>query len=144
MTSTTTPATLDAAATDSSTPDLWSRLYLPLLLLLCAAYAWHPLMGFDDFWAHAGVGRWIWQQGRIPQETLFLWSAKIPWIAHSWLTQLTFYGLMAAGGTHYGPYLVVTFTVLMAMLPVSRAWVKVGPPLFFKVSRLICAGATRV
>jgi len=115
-------STTNAATTNSSPPDFWPRFYLPLLLLLCAAYAWHPLMGFDDFWAHAGVGRWIWQNGRIPQETLFLWSGKIPWIAHSWLSQFTFYSLMAIGGEFYGPYLALVFTVVMSALPFALLW----------------------
>jgi len=103
--------------------DLLPRLYLPLLLVLCAACAGRPLGGGDDFWAHAAVGRWIWQHGDVPHQTLFLWgSAPIPWIAHSWLTQLSFYGLMAAGGAHYGPAIVVGFTVLMAVLPLIILW----------------------
>jgi len=103
--------------------DLLPKLYLPLLLLLGASCAWRPLSGGDDFWAHAAVGRWIWQHQQVPHQTLFLWgAAPIPWIAHSWLTQLTFYGLMASGGDRYGPYVAVGFSVLMALLPVALLW----------------------
>jgi hypothetical protein len=76
------------------------RLYLPLLLLLVAAYAWRPLEGGSDFWAHAAVGRWIVAHGRVPHAPLFLWSEPHSiWVAHSWLCQLLFYNLLTYGGT---------------------------------------------
>lgn len=74
------------------------RLYLPLLLLLVVAYAWRPLEGGYDFWAHSAVGSWIWSSGRVPRETLFLWSENAAWVAHSWLSQLLFYFLVSRGG----------------------------------------------
>src|SRR5262249_39571733 len=93
------------------------RLYLILLVLLGAAYAWRPLRPGDDFWSHAAVGRWIWQHGQVPHQTLLLWTPAQPWIAHSWLSELTFFGLLAAGGPRGGPYLALAFTALMAALP---------------------------
>jgi len=99
------------------------RLYLPLLLLLCPAFAWRPLRGADDFWVHAAIGRWIWQHGHVPHETLFLWGAKpIPWVYHSWLTQLSFYGLLGAGPEYSRPYPVLLFTVVMIALPFALLW----------------------
>ena len=78
--------------------DRLPRFYFPLTMLLFPAIAWRPLRGADDFWVHAAIGRWIWQHGQIPHETLFVWGAKpIPWIYHSWLSQLGFYGLLSAG-----------------------------------------------
>ncbi|MBV9867416.1 MAG: hypothetical protein JO316_18825 [Abitibacteriaceae bacterium] len=103
--------------------DLLPQFYLPLLVLLNASFAWQLLGAGDDFWAHAAIGRWIWQHGQVPRQTLFIWSARpIPWIAHSWLTQLTFYLLMACGGEHYGPYLAQLLNVLLSTLPFILIW----------------------
>lgn len=115
----------------SKISDFLQRLYLPLLLALVAMYAWRPLEGGFDFWAHAAVGRWIWSHARVPRETLFLWSEPhTPWIAHSWLCQLFFYGLISKGG----PLAVVIFNTI---LPVAvffltwRLWKRTSPINFF-------------
>jgi hypothetical protein len=95
------------------------RLYLPLLLLLAAAYAWRPLEGGNDFWAHAAVGRWIWANGRVPYESLFIWTyPDWPWIAHSWLSQLLFYIMLREGG----PLAVVVFNVAMPVVVFFLLW----------------------
>ena len=99
-----------------------AKLYLPLLCLLCAAHVWNPLQRGDDFWAHAAVGRWIWENHSIPRETLFLWSAKQSWVAHSWLSQLTFYGLMQGAGEANGPLLSLLFTIFMVALTFALVW----------------------
>jgi hypothetical protein len=101
--------------------DFLPRLYLPLLLLLCAAYAWRPIGGYYDFWAHAAVGRWSWSHASVPNQSLFLWSASSPWVAHSWLSELFLYGLIKLGG-NYGPYVVVAFTMSMALLVFALLW----------------------
>lgn len=99
------------------------RCYLPLLLLSVAAFAWRPLKGIDDFWAHAAIGRWIWEHHQVPTQTLFLWSAKPqPWIAHSWLSQLAFYGLMRAGGENGGPFLALLLTLGISALTWFLLW----------------------
>ena len=99
--------------------NFWPRFYLPLLLLLVAAYAWRPLEGGYDFWAHAAVGRWIWAHGRVPREALFLWSEPhTPWIAHSWLSQLMFYQLLARGGI----LAVAIFNVVMPVAVFFLMW----------------------
>ncbi len=80
-------------------PNFLRRLYLPLLLLLCVGYALRPMGGGYDFWAHAAVGRWVWNHHAFPEYSLFLWSVdRFPWVAHSWLSQLIFYGLLEGGG----------------------------------------------
>jgi len=95
------------------------RLYLPLLLLLCIAYAWRPIEGGFDIWAHAAVGKWIWANQQVPRESLFLWTAQgTPWIAHSWLSQLFFYGLLANGG----PLAVVVFSTFMVTVVFLLLW----------------------
>ncbi|MDQ3815121.1 MAG: hypothetical protein M3347_14420, partial [Armatimonadota bacterium] len=86
---------------------LW---FLPIAVLI-AAYAVKPLYGYTDFYAHAAVGRRIYETGAIPRHTLFLWSAQVPWIAHSWLSEIFMYGLMRFRGDFVGEYLAVLWTL---------------------------------
>ncbi len=98
---------------------LLPRLYLPLLLLLCIAYAWRPIEGGFDVWAHAAVGKWIWANQRVPRTSLFLWSEpSTPWVAHSWLSQIFFYGLL----TKFGPLGVVIFSTVMVTTVFFLLW----------------------
>lgn len=98
------------------------RLWLPLLALLCLASAWRPLGGGDDVWAHAAIGRWMVSHATIPRETLFLWGAPPqPWIYHSWLSQLTFYGLLSRGEIT-GAFLLLGLTALIAFLVFALLW----------------------
>src|SRR5947207_1388437 len=71
----------------------WLMILSGLVCLFCILQAWCPLPGSDDFWAHAAVGRWIWQNGQVPDHSLFLWTASEPWVAHSWLGELALYHL---------------------------------------------------
>jgi hypothetical protein len=98
---------------------VWQRLYLPLLLVLCVAYAWRPIEGGFDFWAHAAVGKWIWTHEQPPRVGLFLWSEpNTPWVAHSWLSELLFFTVFSYGGAR----LVVILTALMAALTFFLLW----------------------
>src|ERR1051326_413498 len=96
--------------------------YLLLLLALCSCAVWRPLTAQDDFWAHVAVGRWICQNGQIPHQTLFLWSASEPWVAHSWLSQLTFYGLTTTAPDETVPYVVQVVTAFLVAVPYVLAW----------------------
>ncbi len=108
------------------------RLYLPLLLLLCIGYAFRPMGPGYDFWAHAAVGRWVWNHKAFPEYSLFLWSVdRFPWVAHSWLSQLFFYGLIQAGGgwtpqghtsVGTGPIVVMAFTTIIACCVWALLW----------------------
>ncbi|PQV65053.1 hypothetical protein B1R32_10260 [Abditibacterium utsteinense] len=98
------------------------KLAFPLLMLIVVGFAWRPLTGGDDFWAHASIGRWILENGRIPRETLFLWSEKIPWIAHAWGTGIIFALLMRIGGENVGPYLAQIFNALLCLFPFALIW----------------------
>lgn len=115
------------------------RLYLPLLLIFIAVATWRPLTGAEDFYAHAAVGRWIFQHQTIPHQTLWLWGASpVEWIAHSWLSQLTFFSWMSLGGEH----LVLLLTIILAAIPFVifwKLWEKRGQinaltPLFFMLA----------
>ncbi len=97
-------------------------LAFPLLMLIVLGFAWRPLAGGDDFWAHASIGRWILENGRIPRETLFLWSEKIPWIAHAWGTGTLFALIMRIGGESGGPFLVQILNGILCAAPFALLW----------------------
>lgn len=108
----------------------WSRVpavaYHVLLAVLVLTYGillvWRPVLGRYDFWAHAAIGRWVCENGRAPDRSLFLWSADEPWVYHSWLSQVTFYGLTRVGGPESLPTVVLAFTALVALVPFALAW----------------------
>ena len=110
----------------------WPRFYGAALVFFCVALSWHALNADDDFWAHAAIGRWIWNHKSVPTHSLFLWSAEhFPWVAHSWLSQLSFYGLIQAGGgwtprgdssVGNGPFVVVVFTTLIVCVVWLLLW----------------------
>ncbi len=102
--------------------DFLPALALPLLMLIVAGFAWQPLGGGDDFWAHASIGRWILENGQIPRQTLFLWSETIPWIAHAWGTGVLFAWMMRLGGETYGPYLAQILNLILCAMPFVLLW----------------------
>ena len=57
----------------------------------------------------------------MPRETLFLWGAKQPWIAHSWGTQIFSYELLKIGDKA-GAYLALVFTFAMLSLVLTLLW----------------------
>ena len=126
-----------------------TRFYLPLLMALCFGVSWRLLGGGSDFWAHAAIGRWIVQNGTIPHETLYLWSAHHGWIAHSWLSQVCFFGLMQSGGEIWGPVLALVLTGTLTALTIAVLWhawaiqtrITVLTPVFFALA--IWAGSIR-
>jgi hypothetical protein len=78
-------------------PPRWLSL-LALLSAACAVVAlfglW-PVYGFDLF-MHLTVGRWIWHRG-IPYTDVFCYmSPGEPFLAHSWLAEVIFYGVEQA------------------------------------------------
>jgi hypothetical protein len=82
-------------------------------------------------------GRWIANHMQVPRQTLFLWSESSPWVAHSWLSELLFYGLMRAGEIVRpggGPYVVVALTALVVtatFLLLWRLWLRHATPNIF-------------
>ena len=90
------------------------RIVAPLLLLLmCVVYAVRTIGGGEDFWAHAALGRWALENQQVPKSTLFLWSADIPWIFHSWLSGVLFALILGSVGV-WG---AVALNVVMATAP---------------------------
>jgi hypothetical protein len=100
-------------------PPPWAATaaYLALLAILGSLLAWRWLFGPDDVWAHAAVGRWIYENRQVPHCTLFLWSANEPWVAHSWLSELALYGLLELGVEW-----VRIAVIVMAIAPFAILW----------------------
>jgi hypothetical protein len=101
------------------------------LSLACAVvllFGVWPLTGADLF-MHLAVGRWIWEHGAVPRDDVFSYtSPEEPFIAHSWLAELIFYGVDGFHG-------LVGFGVLRFAL-VSMALVfAVRVALIFKAPR---------
>ena len=90
------------------------RVVAPLLLLLmCVVYAVRTIGGGEDFWAHAALGRWALENHAVPRHTLFLWSADIPWIFHSWGSGVLFALILGSVGV-WG---AVALNVIMSAAP---------------------------
>jgi len=108
-----------------------ARVCLTLVLALCAGLAARPVSPKLDTWAHAAVGRWIWEHRAVPDHTLFLWSASEPWVAHSWLSQLALYFVVSADGGDPDSWFLRSFTVATIAIPfllVWRLWARHAPP----------------
>ena len=97
---------------------LLAHVLLVLLLLLAVRLYVAAVRRLGRLLVHAAVGCWIWQHGQARSHTLFLWSDSEPWIAHSWLSELVLYGLLAAGGESPQFYLLHAFTCTLVVLPV--------------------------
>jgi hypothetical protein len=83
---------------------------------------WRPVLGRYDVWAHAAVGRWMCEHGRAPDRSLFLWTADEPWVYHSWLSQVIFYGLARAGGPEARAAVFLAFVAVVGLAPFALAW----------------------
>ncbi len=81
--------------------------------MMCVVYAVRTIGGGEDFWAHAALGRWALENGAVPRQTLFLWSADIPWIFHSWLSGVLFALILGSVGV-WG---AVALNIAMATAP---------------------------
>ncbi len=101
------------------------------VLALGVLLVWKPVLGRYDFWAHAAVGRWICENGRVPDRSLFLWTADEPWVYHSWLAQVVFYALTCVGAPQALADIILGFTAAVALTPFALAWwlwcVRAGP-----------------
>ena len=94
------------------------RLYLPLLLLLCALWSFIPIEGGDDFWAHAAIGRIVLDEGRIPKSTVYLWSADVPWVFHAYGSGIVYALLLRTGGA----WLALCLNFALAVAPLLLVW----------------------
>ena len=101
------------------------KLYLPILMVMCFVFSWQPLHGMDDFWAHAAIGRWMAQNGRVPDQTLFLWGpgTPVPWIYHSWLSQLIFFKCLDGVDLSTGAMRALLLTFAVALTTFIWLWV---------------------
>ena len=93
---------------------------------MIAAFALRKMGGGDDFWAHAALGRWALDNHQVPRATLFLWSADIPWIFHSWLSGVFYALLLATVGT--GGILAANILSAAAPFAVLYRWWSLNRP----------------
>lgn len=107
------------------------------MLVCCIVLSWQPLDGTSDLWANAAIGRWIVEHHEVPHHTLFLWTTEKPylpqpvnWVAHHWLGDVLFYGLLSRGDEEAGGRWVMWFTLLTIAAPflmLWRTWSRRGP-----------------
>ncbi len=93
-------------------------LALPLFVMVLVAMilnGWSfGLIDYDYYW-HVATGRWVWENGRLPQTDPFSWTFQgQDWIAHEWLFQLIIYGLFRVAGD--------AGAIVFAILCVASAW----------------------
>ncbi|HEV2947242.1 MAG TPA: hypothetical protein VGX70_07690 [Gemmataceae bacterium] len=82
----------------------------------------------SDLWQHLAAGRVIAQEGSIPRQDPFTYTAEGTWVNHSWLSDLILYNVfrLTAGGdlmnpdlSMVGPLLIVAKAILIVLL----AWI---------------------
>jgi hypothetical protein len=99
-----------------------AQAFFLLVIALCVGLSAHPISSKLDTWAHAAVGKWIWEHKQVPDHALYLWSSTEPWVAHSWLSQLTFYALASIEGDESEAWFLRLFTVAMTTTPFVLIW----------------------
>ncbi|MBN1484008.1 MAG: hypothetical protein JXA37_04745 [Chloroflexia bacterium] len=86
--------------------------------------------GDPDFWWHLRTGQWIVEQGSIPQQDDYSYTAQgQPWIAHSWLSDVAMYLLYRYVGPFSLPLLrsllhTACFALLLKL--VWERWPRLG------------------
>src|SRR6266511_758301 len=69
-----------------------------------------PLSG-GDLPMHLAVGRWMWEHGTVLRQDVFSYmSPGAPFVAHSWLSELLFYGIdqtLGAAGLVFTRFLLI-------------------------------------
>jgi hypothetical protein len=79
-----------------------------------------PLDG-GDLLIHLTVGRWIWQHGAIPRVDDFSYTtAGQDFLAHSWLSELTFYLIEQTAGTAASFATLATMRARLGLSSVNR------------------------
>ncbi len=69
------------------------------VLFVAFSFAFTPLRASQDEWWHLKAGKWIVENGRLPQNDLFTYTAAdMRWHNHEWLAQVIFYRVFAWGG----------------------------------------------
>ena len=78
-------------------PSLQDVLFLVVFLFLIVGGK--DLLGDADTAWHIGVGRYILETGTIPDTGIFSYTAaKMPWMAHEWLTEVIFAAIHKVAG----------------------------------------------
>lgn len=138
------------------------RILLAITLLAVFALATCDITE-HDYWWHLKTGEYIVQNRTVPQQDVFSYTARLPWIAHYWLADVFFYlmhlrigtpGLilfnaslitaslclvLAAARTRGGPFLLALILAYLAALASrSRFYVRPETFSFFFTSLYVC------
>jgi hypothetical protein len=84
----------------SATPRQWETFIVFLFALFPASNALQPKMDEDTWW-HLAVGEYVVRHGAVPTHDPFSRISQeepIPWVAYSWLHEVTIYGVYQLGG----------------------------------------------
>ncbi len=110
-----------------------SRAALTVVAVLCAVFAATSFnrLNHTDLWGHLSYGRWIAQQGALPEaDPFFATASDIPVRHYAWLAQLSGYWTKTWFGNEglvFGHALLTTFTAAAVIFAVFRR----GTPLFW-------------
>lgn len=104
---------------EDRTPE-WLRMsrgtagWTALVGLLYLVLSYQPLY-HTDLWGHLSYGRWIWEQGHLPEtEPLLPLCAGVPMVDTAWLSQLIGYGMYRQFG--------VTAMQFLYAITITAAW----------------------
>ena len=97
---------VDGVKTPGETIIPWANRLLPslqdvifLVVFLFLIVGGKDLLGDADTAWHIGAGRYILETGTIPDTGIFSYTAaKMPWMAHEWLTEVIFAAIHKLAG----------------------------------------------
>lgn len=109
--------------TPEETGSPWAQWLLPslrdalfLIVFLFLILGGKDLLGDADTAWHIGVGRYILETGTIPDTGIYSYTAaKMPWMAHEWLTELIFAVIHQVSGLNG----IVVFTALVIAITMT-------------------------
>jgi len=110
---------------------------LAMLVAVLSAAHGAGVVRSDDAFLHLAAGRAIVERGALPPQDLFLNSGEpAPWVLHSWLAEIIFYGAMKMGGIPLlvGLRVALAATAMVLLLLLLR---RLGSPHW--LAALICA-----
>ena len=95
-------------------------IILAVLYMLPAVWILQPVILDPDIWWHLQSGRWIVDHGTLPVTDPFsAYGEGKPWVAYSWLFEITMYGLVQLCGER-GVLVYVLFGIWLVMIAIHR------------------------
>lgn len=95
---------------------LLTRIFQVYVFAYSFFFAARPISD-GDFWFHLKTGEYIIRTGSIPRTELFSFTHQgIPWVAHGWLSGVSFYAI----SSWFGLYSLI---VIFALLTAAAFWI---------------------